>query len=271
MANDPIDDEPVERRREPIQEFEAVDQLRALEERNDDGGDVPTMERALEILRVHHLPFRRATQDELRELEERRLAVLDAVLSDSGLADYYDEAWRGIARSPLPAEGSPGYRRIAIRQLQLMERAFYLLQLYRFANAPENAGWMNLFRRWGASTRFNLLFDELSRTLTPEFCRFYNLYLRELPPPTDPACADLEGGDKKAAEERPPIHHPWLRARGDRGKGLFMDSGLVDIDVRAGAGSLLDQKGDENVREPHEKPADAPGAQKSGPDHAPNE
>jgi hypothetical protein len=271
VADDPISDEPMARRLESIQEFDAVDQLRAPEERDDEGGGVPVMERALEILRVHHLPFRRATQDELRELEERRLALLEAVVSEPALADYYDEAWKGTVRPPLPAEEPFLYRRIAVRQLQLMERAFYLLQLYRFANAPENAGWMNLLRRWGASRRFNLLFDELSRTLTPEFCRFYKLYLRDLPPPTDPACADLEGGDKTDAEERPPIHHPWLRRRGDRGKGLFMDSGLVDVDVRAGAGSLVDQKGDENVRESHETPADSPGAQKSGPDHAPNE
>jgi hypothetical protein len=36
---------------------------------------------------------------------------------------------------------------IALRQIELIERLLRL-QLHRYSNAPENAGWMRLFQKW---------------------------------------------------------------------------------------------------------------------------
>jgi hypothetical protein len=219
------------------------------------------MNRALENLRIRHLPFRFVSTDEIRELEDLRLEIVTAVTSDLHLTGYYQEAWLGITPLEPPGTAPAPFRPIAVRQLHLMERAFYLLQLHLFANAPQNAGWMNLFRRWGASARFNTLFDELARTLTQEFCRFYHIYIRDLPPSFSDRCAELtdqEAGTKAKRpstedDDAPLIHHPWLRREGERGQGLFMDSGLVEASVPAGSEGVGDESG---TREAHETPAD---------------
>ena len=237
-------------------DYEAVKKLKTPEELEEEPRGLRETERALENLRIRHLPFRFTSADELRELEELRLEIVTAVTSNADLADYYQEAWLGTPPET-PATIPAPFRPIAVRQLHLMERAFYLLQLHLFANAPQNAGWMNLFRRWGASTRFNTLFDELARTLTQEFCRFYHLYIRDLPPSFSDRCAELtdeEAGAKamrplEGDDSAPLIHHPWLRREGQRGEGLFMDSGLVEASVPAGSEGVGQESG---TRAPHD-------------------
>ena len=194
------------------QEIDGYDQAEPPDAFEPDAGRTERMEAALEQLRIEHLPFRRAAPEALRELEGLRMLAEEQVTSDPRLADYYAEAWT-MAKTETSVP-KMALRRVALLQLQLMERAFYLLQLQRYANAPENAGWIELFRRWGASPRFNEVFDEVGGTLTPDFRTFYVTYLRLNPP--------------QPSATRPFIHHPWLAQPDARGRGVFMDSGLVE-------------------------------------------
>jgi hypothetical protein len=234
---------------------------------------------ALERLRIQHLAFRRAAPEELRELEDLRLAILDRIAADASLEEYYQEAWNG--QLPQPVEGRPAavtaaHRYVVVAQLQLMERAFYVLQLHHYANAPENSGWMNLFRQWGMSPRFNDVFDEVEASFTPEFVAFYLTYLR--------ASLPSDHGQPRVRalvrDDPPLVHHPWLRQPADRGRGIFMDSGLVeaalhdadsDIDVRPGAGGIGDAKGKDGVDQVYEKPSSEATPGQNAPERAPNE
>jgi hypothetical protein len=214
------------------------------------------MEQALERLRGEHLAFRPTERCEDCGLEELRLQILTAVTKSDELESYYREAW-GLAPGDSPgieSEPKAGYRSVAVLQIELMVRAFHVLQLQLFANAPENRGWMTLFRSWGRSPRFNRVFKELAATLEPEFTRFYELYLRDLPP-------------LASASGHLPIHHPWLPPASARGRGLFMDSGRGEPEVES---RDTDQKSGEGADRGHEQPSDS-ADQGGGPPPAPNE
>lgn len=233
------------------QELDAIDQVEAAEVTTDPN-DWPRMQAALEKLRVEHLPFRRAAPEAVRELEAMRASVTEKVTSDSTLTDYYEEAWNGI---PVPVPPPMmALRRIVVVQLQLMESVFYTLQLRHYGNSPENAGWIDLFRRWGASPSFNRVFDEVDTTLTPDFVTFYLTYLRASLPRTT---AERLWDEDRARE--PLIHHPWLRRHTDRGRGAYMDSGLVEARLEfpapSGAGGEIDPKGKPGVDQTYETPS----------------
>jgi hypothetical protein len=105
-------------------------------------------------------------------------------------------------------------------QARLMQDAFYILKLGQYGNAPDNRGWMNLFRRWGRSTTFNARFNEIEETLTAGFVGFYRTYLQE--------CV--------LSIDAWPIPHPW-DAEARRGHpnlpmqvtGVFLDSGIHEV------------------------------------------
>ena len=52
-----------------------------------------------------------------------------------------------------------------------------LLNLGRHGNAPDNRGWMNLFRSWARSETFQVEFDKIICMFTKEFEEFYNQYI----------------------------------------------------------------------------------------------
>jgi hypothetical protein len=234
------------------QELDAIEQVEESETRDGaaaDAADLALMQRALEQLRVAHLPFRRVAPEEMRALEERRTSVTETVAAEPDLAAYYKEAWNGVRASVVVPEML--LRRAVLAQLELMECAFFTLQLQRYASAPENAGWIELFRRWGMSPHFNRVFDEIDGTLAPDFVAFYLAYLRTSLPSTGSSAARLWD---EARVREPLVHHPWLcREDIDRGTGAFMDSGLVaDDDVRPGAGGEIDAKGLPRVDQTYE-------------------
>lgn len=234
------------------QELEAIDQIESLEGAPADTDGWTLMQSALEHLRVEHLPFRRVTPEDMRTLEEMRTEVTEKVAADPGLAGYYEEAWNGVRALSLP--NTMNLRRAVIKQLELMECVFFTLQLHRYASAPENAGWIELFRRWGMSPLFNRVFDEVDSTLAPDFVTFYMSYLR-----TSLPCMGLLPHRlwDEARVREPLVHHPWLRRETiDRGSGAFMDSGfVVDNDVRPGAGGEIDSKGLPRVDQSYETPS----------------
>jgi hypothetical protein len=244
-------------------EFAAADELDT--DAGLEGADrVGAMEGALEWLRRRHLAFRRPERADALGLEELRLEILSAVTGDPELEDYYKEAWSHpdrLATAPGVEATTTGvrHRRVAVMQIELMVRAFYVLQLQVFANAPENQGWMILFRSWGRSPRFNRIFREVVDTLPPEFAKFYDLYLQNLE-----SFASLS--------KHLPIHHPWLTPATARGRGLYMDAGRVEaeVDVRSGAEGFTDHRGSERADQPFERPSDG-GESGGGAPPAPNE
>lgn len=255
------------------QEIDGYDQAEPLDAFEPDAGRTARMEAALEQLRIEHLPFRRAAPEALRELEDLRTAVVEQVTSDPSLVRYYKEAWTGVKTKV--AVPKMALRRIALLQLQLMERAFYLLQLHRYGNAPENAGWMELFRRWGASPHFNTVFDEVDSTLTPDFTAFYLTYFRtSLPHVSAGRLWDEDRG------REPLIQHPWLEPDADRGRGAFMDSGLVEASLekasleipnRPGAGGQIDPKGGPEADQTYKVPSANSDSGASPPEESGNE
>jgi hypothetical protein len=209
----------------------------------------PPMDLAFERLRLEHLAFRRAEVDEVRELEQLHLAILTHVAERPGLSSYFAEAW-GCETTPAGnVAGTPASENIhvvVVMQLRVMERAFLLLRLGLYGNARENRGWMNLFRRWGRSARFHAAFELLEDTLSPELRRFYRDYIHG----RDPI-------------EKASIHHPWQRPKGERARGVFMDSGLTEAgvdgagssaQVRPAAGGVVDAKGQSGRDQGFENP-----------------
>ena len=211
------------------------------------------MEAALERLRSEHLAFRRPEPKDVADLDDLRLKILTAVTESPELEEYYREAWSITVRTEAATTtgSTTAHRRIAVMQIELMTRAFYVLQLQRFANAPENHGWMTLFRSWGRSGRFNTVFDELQPTLAPDLVKFYGLYLRDRP-------------DKASKFGCLPVHHPWEKPEKHRGRGLYMDSGLVEarieLEVRPGERGHVDSAGPDRANETFEQPSDTPDA-----------
>jgi hypothetical protein len=216
---------------------------------------------ALERLRAHHMACRKPDRAEARVLDTLRLRILRAVTADPDLEGYYAEAW---SLDPPAGDGARhammrrprSHRPVAVMQTELMIRAFFVLQLHLFANAPENEGWMTLFRSWGRSRRFNEVFDELAPTLPAAFRKFYGLYLRDRP-------------SRASASGHLAIHHPWLPVAGARGRGLYMDSGRMEaeaeITVRPGAGGVVDQRGSAGPDQTFETPPPPAGSNEGTP------
>jgi hypothetical protein len=175
-------------------------------------------------LQVLHTAFRGVDQAEYWNLV-RRLHDIDLIFLDrKELDDYYAECYRDekAVHSMLHKEGFGVANRtretdkVAAIQAQFMEDVFYVLQLNRYGNAPDNRGWMNLLRRWGRSPTFNARFSELRTTFTHEFVAFYDLYLR----------------NQSGTMDEIPLPHPWNRERervGPAGPGVFLDSGIREI------------------------------------------
>jgi hypothetical protein len=191
-----------------------------------------------ERLRIRHLAFRRAEPEEIRELEAMRLEILKTESVQSTPA-YALPGVAAVAQPPAP-------RPLVEMKFRLMERAFNILQLNHFANAPENHGWMNLFRQWSAAAEARAMYDELKTTLSPAFRQFYENYIYDCP--------------EKMEEQ--PIHHPWHRQEGRRGSGLFMDTGrtepgIVPAGARTGEGGVSDAKGRAGRDQDYEKSADS--------------
>ena len=62
-----------------------------------------------------------------------------------------------MSLKPLP----PSLSRVSLEQARLMEYVFITLNLGRHGNAPDNRGWMNLFRSWARSETFQVEFDKI--------------------------------------------------------------------------------------------------------------
>ncbi|CAN5307089.1 hypothetical protein BH09GEM1_BH09GEM1_18320 [soil metagenome] len=202
-------------------------------------------------LLLEHMPFhavldgdRARLLDALRDIERIFLSA-----QNPALREYYDEAYRPRRRSgeaqrarALTAEDAlaePSVQHIVFLQGTLMEQALFTLQLHRYANAPSNRGWMNLFRRWGASVTFNYWLDEYRDLFTAQFVRFYDDYVRyiaatidalPLRHPWDPAVELVRAAGAPDEEQR---HRDERGIHVEAGRshypGVFLDSGIMEL------------------------------------------
>ena len=95
-----------------------------------------------------------------------------------------------------------------------MEYVFVTLNLGRHGNAPDNRGWMILFRSWARSETFQVEFDKIRRMFTKEFEEFYNQYIMVM---------KQDNIDKK------PIPHPWDQEKPPGVKGVYLDPGRREV------------------------------------------
>jgi hypothetical protein len=199
--------------------------------------------------------------DGLRELE--RLFLAD---EDPAARAYYDETTLAPLPGATPVDvGSLGaamigrtrLRHLARLQAQLMEQTFLTLRLDRFANAPANAGWMNLFRRWARSATFNDWFERFRPTLRPAFQAFYDRYVvghddierDPMPHPWDPP-APVARGELASRRERAWRQQersartraaPFLDSGAGPAEGTLDNESLPDRTDKPGAGAAAEQ------------------------------
>jgi hypothetical protein len=198
-------------------------------------------ELAWDDLRIRHSPFKAADNAQFRELTQQLADMEQLFLGTPGLRRYYLECMKLPAEpDPVPAERMDPVNVIAM-QIQLMEDAYFALRLDQYANARDNRGWMNLFRRWGRSPTFIEYFRELRSNYSIDFVAFYCDYIQgwgeidEFPVPhawdVGPHSDDKYG--------HPAAVECWNR----RAPGLFQDAGRREArEPRKGAASAHPQQ-----------------------------
>lgn len=151
-----------------------------------------------ELLRTH-MAYQPITDDARARLLDalRQIELLFHAQHPDEVSRYYEKVFLQRNVNDLSGEESDAVRHIAVLQVHLLEQAYYTLKLGRFANAPTNRGWMNLFRRWGVSITFNTLFNELRPLVSRSVLRFYDDYVRDMTDVIDVA----------------PVRHPWDKDR----------------------------------------------------------
>jgi hypothetical protein len=217
------------------------------------------IDRAWLQLLILHTPFVPLDQDEYARLIDRYRELEELILDDPELQEYYAETFleEGEAKKWLNAAGTRGtdaipgptphwkIHHIAAIQAQLMEDVFYSSRLDRFANASENRGWMNLFRRWGNSQVFRTRFDTMRPTFSRDFVDFYDYYIREhrsidvspVPHPWDPP--ERRRDDRKSIPPLSDDDEEWAKSLPETPEderplfpGVYLDSGIREAEPR---------------------------------------
>ena len=147
-----------------------------------DADEKVTWERALQALLLGHLPFHPSETEDFKELTREFSALEQIFLENEKLRGYYAACMNiECPNAPVPLDPCDTIN-VAAMQIQLMEDAFFSLRLYHYANAPDNRGWMNLFRSWGRYQRFRDHFKALSPHYSARFVRFYYDYIQDWGP-----------------------------------------------------------------------------------------
>ncbi|MEP6833863.1 MAG: hypothetical protein ABJB74_10730 [Gemmatimonas sp.] len=235
-------------------------------------------------LLVEHMPFH-ALDDKERNRLVDQLALLEnelyqynagkvndaplslqiplkrAAVTKSSDATMNDDVWLQIDTRVMATTGDGP--RLVSKQARLMEQAFTVLRLDRYANAPINRGVMNLFRAWASTKAFDDLLTRSEAVFSKPFIQFYKYYLRGLrridedpiPHPWDrflPKAARkvfhlfaMPGAEKLHAEEK------------TRGLGIYLDSGIIE-GLSDGEAQLSVSAKDETTKAKDELPPSAP-------------
>ena len=165
------------------------------------GPEEDLLDRAWRNLLIVHMPVHMLEGDGCSCLRRKFEELEQVFMKDPSLQWYYDATYLAQPEEgeepSLPVPSIPQEknrpRHVALLQAHFMEEAYQQLKLGRYANAPANRGWMNVFRRWGASPIFNEIFDQYRKLLTREFVSFYDNFVREYGATIDDV----------------PVRHPW--------------------------------------------------------------
>jgi hypothetical protein len=209
-----------------------------------------------------HTPFRPAEVDDFQRLMQQSSALERLFLETPRLERYYCECMgRPVEGYSSDADAS---RHVAAMQLQLMQDVFYSLHLDQYANAPDNRGWMNTFRRWGSSPAFTTHVEELRDTFTKAFIAFYDHYIKgwkvDCPVPhrwdrrlKESGGARYEGLTGAALDQ----------CRKSNGPGVFLDPGRREAagapDMEPSEETQKDQQGESGTLD-EKRPQEAPAA-----------
>ena len=217
------------------------------------GPEEDLLDRAWRNLLILHMPVHLHEGDGCSCLRRKFEELEQVFMKDPSLQWYYDATYLAQPEEggalALPAPPTPWEenrpRHVALLQAQFMEEAFQQLKLGRYANAPANRGWMNVFRRWGASRIFNQLFDQYRKLLTRDFVSFYDNFVREYGATIDDVPVRHPWDPRLIRNRMPPAPDPdeikEARLLVDIGikpmsvdsgiPGVYLDSGLVETTV----------------------------------------
>lgn len=155
-----------------------------------------TSTKSLQELERSHLPFSAGDSAEFQEMTKDYMAIERMFVERADLAELAGEI------NPLPGPGrsvrartgpTSAERSMYALMIQLMEKVFFAVEFGDYPNAPDNAGWMNMFRRWSCSPTLDQHFGTLAQNYTKEFVDFYEDYVRGY----------------IASIKEAPVPHPW--------------------------------------------------------------
>lgn len=192
-----------------------------------------------------HMPFHLPDQNQATRL----LEALSEIEADIPNAEGTDSE---AIDSPHGALLERERRLLAHKRLRFMEQAFIILRLDRYANAPANRGWMNMFRSWSRGAAIDAEFELVEPQFNKAFVYFFANDLRNRRPIDDdpiphPWDVPAAGGDefeadmgrlKRRALERVQTREKpqretksagsefWLSLK--RRSNVFLDTGTID-------------------------------------------
>jgi hypothetical protein len=184
---------------------------------------LPVENLAWDDLLIYHSPFRAAdSEEEFRELTGRLGELEKLVLDTPGLVPYYREC-TGLPEQDLPSGIAPvDPVNLIVMQIQLMEDVYFSVRLDQYANARDNRGWINLFRRWSHSETFRTHFHQLQTIYSSDFVAFYCNYIEGWAPIDEEPLP--HAWDVLYATEQ--THHPAaLKCKNRGAPGFFLDPG----------------------------------------------
>jgi hypothetical protein len=156
---------------------------------------IPFSDPWLRCIQSHHTSVKAVDDPDYWRVTATLADIEGLLTGQDNLRWYYEECYLPLAERrayvPAPPSSTP-ITRVSLKQVRLMEQVYLALDLGRYANAPDNRGWMNLFRSWGRSPTFRAEFARLGGMLTAEFVQFYEAYVKDKPP-----------------IDEAPIPHPW--------------------------------------------------------------
>jgi hypothetical protein len=201
-----------------------------------------------ELLRTH-MPYQPISDDARARLVDalRQIELLFHGRVTNAMERYYQQAFLAQGDQVRIFEMEEDLRHIVALQAQLMEQAYYTLKLGRYANAPTNRGWMNLFRRWGRNETFKAFFNDLRPMLSRALLHFYDDYIRDTPEVIDVRPVRHPWDDarqRSRAVERDEEDEQWQRQWASVGiihgtdpgevPGIYLDSGIIETSSRPG-------------------------------------
>jgi hypothetical protein len=156
-----------------------------LEARMPGGPDQRVLEAGLneawsDLLR-RHMPFHEPSESE-------RARLFDLLREVEEPPPVRDSLTKKVTRILVAEEDS------ALKKLRLIEQAHHILRLDRYANAPANRGWMNLFRAWAGEEDVDAAFEAKRRHMPLGFVQFYE---------------DILWQYRASTIDASPVPHPW--------------------------------------------------------------